>query len=152
SGSVCMSGALWRTRVRGTASGIPRRRGRGNGPRLAGAPRRGGGGTVPLAPPRSRASPRRPYDARRGPPSRPDAPRRRLRLTGPRRRAFELKVSRGPDAVCGRLLRSKVWVKRHLAQGRRVRGLIIARPIPDRIRDALADVEGVCLKEYALSI
>ena len=43
-------------------------------------------------------------------------------------------------------------MKRHLARGRRVRGLIVARHIPDRIRCALSDVEGVCLKEYALSI
>ena len=61
-------------------------------------------------------------------------------------------MSRGPDAVCGQLLRSRGRVKRHLPRGRRVRGLIIARHIPDRIRYALADVEDVCLKEYALSI
>jgi hypothetical protein len=65
---------------------------------------------------------------------------------------IELKVSRGPDAVCGQLLRYKGWVKRHLAHGRRVRGLIIAQHISDRIRYALADVEDVSLKEYALSI
>jgi RecB family endonuclease NucS len=64
----------------------------------------------------------------------------------------ELKVSRGPDAVCGQLLRYKGWVKRHLAQGRRLRGLIIAQHISERIRYALADVEDVYLKEYALNI
>ena len=61
-------------------------------------------------------------------------------------------MSRGPDAVCGQLLRSKGRAKRRLARGRRVRGLIIARHISDRIRYALADVEDVCLKEYAPSI
>jgi endonuclease len=65
---------------------------------------------------------------------------------------IELKVSRGPDAACGQLLRYKGWVKRHLAQGRHVRGLIIAQHISDRIRYALADVEDVYLKEYVLSI
>jgi hypothetical protein len=64
---------------------------------------------------------------------------------------IELKVSRGPDVVCGQLLRYKSWVKRHLATGR-VRGLIIAQHISDRIRNALADVEDVCLKEYTLNI
>jgi RecB family endonuclease NucS len=65
---------------------------------------------------------------------------------------IELKVSRGPDAVCGQMLRYRGWVKRHLAQGRRVRGLIIAQHISERIRYALADVEDVYLKEYVLSI
>jgi endonuclease len=65
---------------------------------------------------------------------------------------IELKVSRGPDAVCGQLLRYRGWVKRHLAQGRRVRGLILAQHNSDRIRYALADVEDVYLKEYALNI
>jgi RecB family endonuclease NucS len=65
---------------------------------------------------------------------------------------IELKVSRGPDAVCGQLLRYRGWVKRHLANGRRVRSLIIAQHISDRIRYALADVEDVYLKEYALNI
>jgi hypothetical protein len=58
-------------------------------------------------------------------------------------RVIELKVSRGPDAVCGQLLRYMGWVKRHLAYGRRVRGLIIAQHISDRIRYALADVTDV---------
>jgi RecB family endonuclease NucS len=65
---------------------------------------------------------------------------------------IELKASRGPDAVCGQLLRYKGWVSRHLANGRRVRGFIIAQHISDRIRYALADVQDVCLKEYALNI
>jgi endonuclease len=65
---------------------------------------------------------------------------------------IELKVSRGPDAVCGQLLRYKGWVKRHLAQGWRVRGLIIAQHISDRIRYALADDPEVSLKEYVLNI
>jgi len=65
---------------------------------------------------------------------------------------IELKVSRGPDAVCGELLRYRGWVRRHLANGRRVRGLIIAQHLSDRIRWALADVEDVYLKEYALNL
>jgi RecB family endonuclease NucS len=65
---------------------------------------------------------------------------------------IELKVSRGPDAVCGQLLRYKGWVKRHLANGRRVRGFIVAQHISDRIRYALADAQDVYLKEYVLNI
>lgn len=65
---------------------------------------------------------------------------------------IELKVSRGPETVCGQLLRYRGWVKRHLANGRRVRSLIIAQHISDCIRYAIADVEDVYLKEYALNI
>jgi len=65
---------------------------------------------------------------------------------------IELKVGRGPDAVCGQLLRYKGWVKRHLAKGGRVRGYIIARHISDRIRYAVADVDDVYLKEYELDL
>jgi hypothetical protein len=44
------------------------------------------------------------------------------------------------------------WVKRHIAQGRTVRGLIIARHISDRIQYALADVPNVTAREYQLHI
>jgi hypothetical protein len=63
---------------------------------------------------------------------------------------IELKVGRGPDAVCGQILRYTGWVKRHLARGRRVRGCIIAQHISDRIRYAMADVADIFLKEYEL--
>ena len=63
---------------------------------------------------------------------------------------IELKVGRGPDAVCGQILRYKGWVKRHIANGRRVRGCIIAQHISDRIRYAMTDVADVFLKEYEL--
>ena len=50
----------------------------------------------------------------------------------------ELKVARGPDEVCGQIMRYMGWVKRHLAMGKPVRGLIIAQHISDRIRYALS--------------
>ncbi len=65
---------------------------------------------------------------------------------------IELKVGRGPDSVVGQILRYKGWVKRHLADGRPVRGIIIAQHISDRVRYAVAEVEGIELKEYSLSI
>lgn len=64
----------------------------------------------------------------------------------------ELKVEHGPDAVCGQIMRYLGWVKRHLANSRRVRGLIIAKHISDRIRYALADVPDVTTREYELKI
>ncbi|MFQ6018523.1 MAG: endonuclease NucS domain-containing protein [Kiloniellaceae bacterium] len=65
---------------------------------------------------------------------------------------IELKVRRGPDAVVGQILRYKGWVKRHLAGGRPVRGIIIAQHISDRVRYASAEAGELELKEYSLSI
>ncbi len=65
---------------------------------------------------------------------------------------IELKVARGPDQVCGQIMRYVGWVKRHLANGKPVRGLVIARNISDRIRYALADVPNVTAREYELHI
>ena len=65
---------------------------------------------------------------------------------------IELKVARGPDEVCGQIMRYVGWVKRHLANRKPVRGLIIARHISDRIRYALADVPNISAREYELNI
>ncbi len=64
----------------------------------------------------------------------------------------ELKVGRGPDSVCGQIMRYRSWVKRHLADGKRVRGFIIAQHISDRIRYGVADLEDIYLKEYELNL
>jgi hypothetical protein len=64
----------------------------------------------------------------------------------------ELKVARGPDQVCGQIMRYVGWVKRHLAKKRKVRGLIIAQHISDKLRYALADVPDVSTREYKLHI
>jgi len=66
--------------------------------------------------------------------------------------AVELKVSRGPDSVVGQLLRYRGWLKRHRAAGGRVRGIIIARHVSDRIRYAVADLPDVSLREYDLKV
>lgn len=65
---------------------------------------------------------------------------------------IELKVGHGPDAVCGQLMRYMGWVKRHMADGQPVRGIIVAQRISDRIRYAMADTPTVRLKEYELSL
>lgn len=64
----------------------------------------------------------------------------------------ELKVGKGPDDVCGQIMRYVSWVKRHLAKGKKVRGLIIAKSIPDKIRYALADSENIEAHEYNMNI
>ena len=65
---------------------------------------------------------------------------------------IELKVSKGPDSVAGQILRYKNWVKKHLANGKSVRGIIIAQHITDKIRYAIADDSEVSAKEYEIQI
>jgi hypothetical protein len=65
---------------------------------------------------------------------------------------LELKVEQGPDAACGQLMRYMGWVRRHVAAGKPVRGMIIARRISDRIRYAVSDLPNVQLKEYELAL
>lgn len=65
---------------------------------------------------------------------------------------IELKVGQTPDTVCGQLMRYMGWVKRHLALGKDVRGIIIGQTIPDRIRYATADLPNAQLREYELSL
>jgi endonuclease len=65
---------------------------------------------------------------------------------------IELKVDDAPDKVCGQLLRYMGWVKRHLADGQPVRGIIIGQFLSDKVRYAMADVPLVDLHEYELSL
>jgi hypothetical protein len=65
---------------------------------------------------------------------------------------IELKVSRGPDAVAGQVLRYKNWVRHHLSDGRRVRGIIVAQHISDRIRYAIASDPDIYVKQYELNL
>jgi len=65
---------------------------------------------------------------------------------------IELKVSRGPDAAAGQILRYTNWVKKRLAGERAVRGVIIAQRITDKIRYAIADNPNISAKEYEISL
>lgn len=65
---------------------------------------------------------------------------------------LELKVERGPDAVVGQVLRYKNWVKRHMAPEDRVRGIIIAGRIHDRIRYAIAADPDLMAMEYEIRL
>ena len=65
---------------------------------------------------------------------------------------IELKVSKAYDRVVGQLLRYRGWVSEHLAQGGRVRGLIVAASISEDLRLACHGLQDVELKEYALQL
>lgn len=64
---------------------------------------------------------------------------------------IELKVSRGYDRVIGQLLRYVGWVKRNMAKGAPVRGIIVASNISEDLKIAASELEGVRLVEYEIS-
>ncbi|EHR41307.1 endonuclease NucS domain-containing protein [Alishewanella jeotgali] len=64
---------------------------------------------------------------------------------------LELKLGRGPDATLGQILRYMGWVKKHLANGKDVRGIIVASEIPTKLRYAVSQVPSVRVMEYELS-
>jgi len=61
---------------------------------------------------------------------------------------FELKLKRGADRTVGQLARYMGWVKRELANTKRVRGVVVARSIDDKLRYAAAAVPNLSLFEY----
>ncbi|MCI0407265.1 MAG: endonuclease NucS [Acidobacteria bacterium] len=65
---------------------------------------------------------------------------------------LELKVSRGHERALGQLLYYVAWVRRHLAAGRRTRGIIVAREISDELRLACEAVPDVELFEYEMRV
>lgn len=64
---------------------------------------------------------------------------------------FELKLTKGPDACLGQILRYMGWVDRHLANGKSVKGIIVASEIPKKLRYAVTQVPNVSLMEYSIS-
>jgi hypothetical protein len=64
---------------------------------------------------------------------------------------IELKLGRGPDSTLGQILRYMGWVSRHLADGKPVKGIIVASEIPAKLRYAVTQVPTVSLMEYDLT-
>ncbi len=63
---------------------------------------------------------------------------------------FELKLGRGPDAALGQILRYMGWVSEHLANGKPVRGVIVAADISKKLCYAVTQTPQVSLMEYEL--
>lgn len=63
----------------------------------------------------------------------------------------ELKVSRGYDRVIGQLLRYMAWVQKNLADGKHVRGVIVASNITEDLKLAATLMPDVRLLEYEIS-
>jgi RecB family endonuclease NucS len=64
---------------------------------------------------------------------------------------FELKVSKGYDRTVGQLLRYMSWVEKNLAEGKKVRGVIVANEITEDLKLAASRVPDVQLVEYEIS-
>lgn len=64
---------------------------------------------------------------------------------------IELKVSRGYDRTIGQLLRYMGWIKKNLADGKSVRGIIVASDITEDLRLAASQLRDVKLLEYEIS-
>src|ERR1019366_2662035 len=64
----------------------------------------------------------------------------------------ELKVSRGYERVVGQILRYMAWVKKHLASGQSVRGIIVANEVTEDLRLAASLIPDLQLFEYSISM
>jgi len=65
---------------------------------------------------------------------------------------IELKVSKGYEKAIGQLLRYKAWVRDNLAEGKTVRGVIIAKSISPDLKLAASEVKDIDIFEYDLKI
>lgn len=63
---------------------------------------------------------------------------------------IELKVGKGSDATIGQLLRYKGWVRRNLAGGGAVRGIVVASEIDDKIKYAAYAAGDLEVLEYKI--
>ena len=61
---------------------------------------------------------------------------------------LELKLGRGPDKAVGQILRYMGWLSKHLAEGRRVSGIIVAREIDEKLKYAVSIVPNIAVFEY----
>ncbi len=64
----------------------------------------------------------------------------------------ELKVDRSSDAVAGQILRYVNWVRRHLADGRPVRGIIIAKAVSSKLLYSIDSDPTIAAREYDLEV
>ena len=61
---------------------------------------------------------------------------------------IELKRGRPSDEVAGQLARYVGWAQKHLADGRRVRGVILAPAFDDKLRYAASAIPDTTLLRY----
>jgi hypothetical protein len=64
---------------------------------------------------------------------------------------IELKAGRAADSVCGQILGYISWVRKELAAGKKVRGIIVASEFSDRLRYAADAVGSLSLIRYNIA-
>nr|WP_225919789.1 endonuclease NucS domain-containing protein [Pseudomonas khorasanensis] len=64
---------------------------------------------------------------------------------------FELKRGRVADRAIGQISRYMCWIKKNLAHGRMVKGVIVAKSISLNLRHAIVAVPNVSLFEYEVA-
>jgi len=64
---------------------------------------------------------------------------------------FELKLSRGADKAMGQLSRYMGWVKRNLSSGKKVKGVIVAKTVDEKLKYAASIIPDISLFEYELN-
>ncbi len=63
-----------------------------------------------------------------------------------------MKVSRGYERTVGQLLRYKAWVRENIAEGHKVRGVIIAKSISPDLKMAVSEIQDIDIFEYELKL
>lgn len=64
---------------------------------------------------------------------------------------IELKAGKAADSVCGQILGYISWLKKELAGGKLVRGIIVASDFTDRLRYAVDAVGSILLVKYGVT-
>lgn len=64
---------------------------------------------------------------------------------------FELKLSKGADKAMGQLLRYMGYVKRNLSKGKKVKGVIVAKSVDEKLKYAASIIPDISLFEYELN-
>ncbi len=64
---------------------------------------------------------------------------------------FELKRGRVADRAIGQISRYMGWIKKNLAKGKMVKGIIVAKSISSNLRHAIVAVPNVSLFEYEIA-
>lgn len=63
---------------------------------------------------------------------------------------FELKLSKGADKAVGQLLRYMGWIKMKLAKDKKVKGVLVANKMDEKIKYAILSTNDIELFEYEL--
>jgi endonuclease len=61
---------------------------------------------------------------------------------------FELKLGNSPDRAMGQIARYMGWVKKNIAKGKDISGVIVAKKVDQKLKYAASVVPGISLFEY----